>query len=52
MCCDGWDLGSENINGTCPDCGTDTVDGQAVDGCNYSPVLCKTCNDAPCDLSC
>jgi hypothetical protein len=52
MCSDGWDLGRENVNGTCHKCGTDTVDGQAVEGCNWSPVLCEECGDAPCDLSC
>ena len=49
-CCDGWDLGEPN--GECPKCGADTVDGQAATGCNYSPVICKECGDAPCDLSC
>lgn len=50
--CDGWDLGDENINGKCPNCGEDTVDGRAVYGCNYSPVICETCGNAPCDDSC
>jgi hypothetical protein len=51
-CCDGWDNGDEGINGKCPACGDDTIDGQAVYGCNYSPVLCETCGSAPCDDSC
>lgn len=52
MCSDGWNLGDENINGTCVKCGCATVDGTAVTGCYYSPVLCDECGDAPCDESC
>jgi ribosomal protein S27E len=33
----------EKPNGECPDCGVQTLDGQAVDGCSYSPVECETC---------
>lgn len=50
MCCDDWDLGTPN--GECPDCGEDTVDGEAAYGCGYSPVVCDTCESAPCDGSC
>lgn len=53
MCCESWgakpDDGEE---GVCPDCGAKTYGGESVDICGYSPVLCKTCGDAPCDLSC
>ena len=49
-CCDSWDLG--DANGTCPDCGMETVDGDAVTGCSYSPIDCKTCGSATCDGSC
>jgi len=28
------------------------VDGQAPYGCHWSPVICQTCGDAPCDESC
>ena len=52
MCCDGWSYYKEEINGECPDCGAETVDGHAADGCNYSPVTCETCKSAPCDQSC
>ena len=54
MCSDGWDLvyDGEVINGKCPDCGMETVDGAAAEGCNYSPVDCETCGFAPCDDSC
>jgi len=52
MCCDGWKYDESEINGVCPKCGTPTVDGKAVEGCNYSPVICDECGDAPCDGSC
>ena len=51
-CSDGWGSYRSQINGTCPDCGIETVDGVAACGCNYSPVECKTCGSAPCNLSC
>lgn len=55
MCCDGWDnrvKGKEDYP-ECPDCGMEVdEDGDAIMGCNYSPVLCETCGAAPCDLSC
>lgn len=40
-CSDGWGSYKSQINGTCPDCGVETVDGVAACGCNYSPVECK-----------
>ena len=52
MCCDGWEYDEEQINGVCPDCGIDTVDGHAFTGCNYSSVDCETCGSAICDDSC
>ena len=39
-------------DGVCPDCGEPTWDGEAVDGCEYSPVVCKTCKHSPCDDNC
>ena len=51
MCCDPWENGE--AVGECPSCGTAVnEDGEAVSGCNYSPVLCEVCGDQPCDLSC
>lgn len=51
MCCDAFTNGPKA--GECPECGADVdEDGDAVSGCNYSPVACKTCGDAPCDGSC
>jgi len=51
MCCDAWDNG-QSI-GECPACGEPIdEDGDAVTGCNYSPVDCKVCGSAPCDDSC
>lgn len=51
MCSDGW-YGATPV-GECPDCG-EPVDkeGDAVEGCNYSTVICETCGAAPCDESC
>lgn len=42
----------EKPNGTCPECGSETVDGEAYDQCSYSPTVCEKCGYAPCDLSC
>lgn len=53
MCADGWSPEKgEEINGKCPDCGEDTIDGYAAYGCNYSREECETCGAAPCDQSC
>lgn len=61
MCCDGWQIiiDDDEYLGECPDCGAEAVitkDGsyppRAYTGCNYSPVVCETCGDAPCDYSC
>jgi len=51
-CADGWSFKPEEINGVCPDCGEDTVDGEAAEGCHWSPMTCKTCGAQPCDQSC
>jgi hypothetical protein len=51
MCCGTSDEQHEP-NGTCPDCGQETYDGEAVYGCGYSKKLCKTCGFALCDGSC
>jgi hypothetical protein len=53
MCCAamGWEEG-DVVNGECPECGADTVDGDAYEQCSYSPTLCELCNDSPCDGSC
>jgi hypothetical protein len=53
-CCDGWDYTKEAKEIlVCPDCGEDTDEqGDVLVGCRYSPQVCKTCGDAPCDLSC
>lgn len=40
-------------DGVCPECGTETKNGESIyPGCCYSPVVCKTCGDQPCDQSC
>jgi hypothetical protein len=39
--------------GECPRCGADVdKDGQSLEVCWCSPVLCDECGDAPCDGSC
>jgi len=40
--------------GQCPDCGgpVDAGGESTAEGCAYSPVICKTCGDRPCDGSC
>lgn len=52
MCCEGWYTPEVEINAECPDCGEPTVDGEAPNGCHYSPVVCETCGSRPCDGSC
>ena len=51
-CCSPIEYDEEEINGSCPDCGTPTVDGHAAEGCTFSPVECETCGWQPCDGSC
>lgn len=54
MSCFGSDYDDENqkADGECPDCGEPTFEGSAIGGCSYSPVICETCGDCPCDQSC
>lgn len=52
MCCSNTNFKPEDIDGECPDCGDPTVDGNSYDCCTYSPTLCETCRNAPCDQSC
>lgn len=52
MCSEGWSYDTSLIDGVCPKCGEDTVGGESVSGCLWSPVLCDECHDAPCDGSC
>ena len=52
MCCAVTEYSQSEINGTCKDCGADTVDGDAYECCEYSPLICETCNYSPCDGSC
>ena len=51
-CCAEWSYEDNEVNGVCPDCEEPTVDGEAKEGCQYSPVACETCGWAPCDGSC
>lgn len=52
MCSEPTDYDKEEINGSCPECGADTVDGDAYEKCAYSPIECHYCGYAPCDGSC
>lgn len=52
MCCAANDYTEDEINGTCPDCGEPTVDGDAYENCFYSPCECETCDYRPCNGSC
>jgi len=51
-CCSPIEYEEEEIDGSCPDCGTPTVEGHAAEGCTFSPVECTTCGWQPCDGSC
>lgn len=52
LCCEPSGFSEDEINGECPACGVETVDGEAYDQCGYSEVICETCISAPCDGSC
>ena len=53
MSCFGQDSYKEPVVGDCDECGAQVdEDGDAVDNCCYSPVVCKKCNWQPCDESC
>ena len=52
MCCDGWYYPDSKV-GQCPACDGDVnSDGDATQGCNYSPIQCDLCGARPCDDSC
>ena len=51
-CCGGGDYDDKDVNGTCPKCGVDTIDGDAVEIWSYSSLDCKYCGSRPCDGSC
>ncbi len=52
MCSDNVGADGET-NGKCPDCGSQTVDGESNFICAYSPdEPCETCGFADCDESC
>ena len=50
VCASPWFIPGKN--GYCPDCGRPTVNGEAQEGCEYSPTSCETCGYAECDGSC
>jgi hypothetical protein len=52
-CCSPINDYNEKPVGECPDCGIGVdEDGNAIEGCSYSPEECNTCGWRPCDLSC
>ena len=55
-CCDPINDLSERqleMHEECEDCGAKVDDeGNTLEGCEYSPIVCKTCGYCPCDLSC
>lgn len=46
------DFRRDEINGTCKHCGEYTVNDEAYEQCEYSPVSCHYCNSAPCEGGC
>lgn len=53
-CCAKSGFEEKEINGTCPDCGEQTVDGEAFEKCGYEEhdPNCETCGHAPCGGAC
>lgn len=52
-CCSPFEFSREDVVGECPVCGALVdEDGNAVEGCSYSPVDCDICGSRPCDGSC
>jgi len=52
MCCSATDYIKKEINGNCPDCGMEMVNGDAYEQCYYSSTECDLCGWSPCDGSC
>jgi len=54
MCCDPIPARPSETVGVCPACGepVDADGDSTLEGCVYSPSVCKTCGDCPCDQSC
>jgi len=52
MCCAASEYSENEINGTCSECGENTVDGDAYYNCAYSPLSCDECGTSYCDGSC
>lgn len=40
------------VDGKCPKCGCNTIEGVAEDSCGYSPLVCEECDSRPCNGSC
>lgn len=51
FCCSEGSI-DEEPDGACPECGAPTFEGDAIEWCEYSPILCENCGHRPCDGSC
>lgn len=40
------------VNGVCPKCGAETVDGLAYDNCEYGDKVCDECLHLECNEDC
>ena len=54
MCCAEIPSRPYETVGQCSACGepVDAGGESTLEGCEYSPTVCKTCGDCPCDGSC
>lgn len=54
MCCEAIPAAPDLTVGKCRDCGepVDANGDSTLEGCVWSPSICKTCGDSPCDGSC
>ncbi len=48
-CIDGWSSPESSVDGECPDCGAQTINGRAAAGCYHGANVCDTCGYSPCD---
>jgi hypothetical protein len=54
ICCADWITDDDKYDHDCPDCGGPVnKEGQCIESrCEYSSILCETCDNQPCDQSC
>ncbi len=51
-CCSDERYNKNGVKGVCEECGGETMDGESIEICFYSPEECKKCGWSPCDQSC